>query len=588
VLAGGDGFPPERYGSIANPDAWEGEIACDVFANLLANRGVESTKAYCSDQGDIQVKGSEEVYNEISKGCGFVHLTGHACPFSLGSYEPKTGIIPPVLVPFYTGFNARQFDCGDKLPFMVNEGCHNAQFDVTGQDLIDFLFDENPEFVFGRNEWIPHDVSSWFVLQTGGGAIGVIGNTALGLGGLNYGITEFVGGWIMLRFAEGWGVAGEDYMGAVWTYGINGYIENFDVQGDTGDRKTIEERALIGDPSILLGGYDLSFSEDDESETEQTTYGPVSISTPTWSVGDSWTYTLDNIDMNLTIVEGRSITLKLSSGDITLEVIDVTSDSYVTALTASDIDVTFGGMFDFHLANVENVNIPTMSFDNIQIDGQLTLDKETLGIMDVDLGLLVDLVENLDNIEEILQMQFPSFIDILKPYMSIPANIELNIAFDDAFELLQFPLENENIWGFPSNTVTVSIDGSVESVWLRLLSFVNKFIPIIPADFAQYLPNVDISEVLNDFGIDSTYTIDTPEVPAELMAYHADTTPLFNVVGSETIETQAGSFNAAKISIIVDNGKMYYSENEGNIVKIVGHISDYIPIIEDINLELKE
>lgn len=588
VLAGGDGFPPERYGGVADPDAWEGEIVCDVFAGLLANRGVESTKCYCSDEGDVKVTGSEDVYNEVSKGCGFVHLTGHSSPFSLGSYTPGTGIIPPVIVAFYTGLNARQFDCEGKLPFMINEGCHNAQFDVTGQDLIDYMLGEFPEFRFGRYEWLPHDVSSWFVLQEGGGAIGVIGNTGLGWGGLNYHCTEAVGGWIMLRFAEAWGVDGENYTGSVLTTGINGYINNFDVLINDNDRKTIEERVLLGDPSLKLGGYGGSLSESEEAKEAKENYGQVSVSTPTWSVGDSWTYALDNIDINLSLTEERGITLKLLSGDIILTVTDVTSDTYVTSLTIDNTNVTIGGMFDFHIEDMEDIEIPTVSLDNVEINGELILDKEGLGIKEVELGLIIDLVENLDNIEDILGMEFPKFIDILKPYISIPANIDINIEFDNAFEILQFPLENENIWGFPANTITVTIDGSIESIWLRILNFVNKFVPIIPEEFAQYLPDIDISEILNDYGIDTEYQIDMPEVPANLLPYHSDTTPLFEVMGSENINVEAGQFNAVKISIIDDNGGMYYSESEGNIIKIIGYISDYIPIIDDINLELKE
>ena len=579
VLAGGDGFPPERYGDIADPNAWEGEIVCDVYANLLANRGVTSTKTYCSDQGDVQVTESRHVYNEVSKGAGFVHLTGHASPFVLGSYTP--GYTPLTLRPFYAGLNAIHFDCGDKLPFMVNEGCHNAQFDVTGQELLDFLFDEHPDFVFGREEWIPHDVSSWFVLQEGGGAIGVIGNTALGLGGLNYGCTEFVGGWIMLRFAEGWGVEGLDHMGAVWTYGINGYISNFDVSGDTGDRKTVEERALLGDPSVLLGGYGSSLSEEDEES--ETVYGPVSAFAPTWSVGDSWTYALDNVDIDLAPIEERALTLKLSAGDINLEVTEVTSEAYITSLTSENIDVTVGGMFDFHIDGMDDVSIPTVSLDNVQIDGQLTIDKENLGIKDINLGLIVDLIENLDNFEDLLGLQLPGFIDLLTPYMEIPANIDVNVAFDDAFEIFQFPLENGNTWGIEPNTVTVTIDGSVESVWLRILSFVNNFVPIIPEEFAQYLPNVDISEVLEDMGIDTVYEIEIPEIPEKVLETYQ-----FEVWGTESISTQAGTFNAAKVAVFENNGILYYDETEGNLVKFVGQISEYVPLLEDINLELKQ
>jgi len=589
VLAGGDGFPPERYGDIADPDAWEGEIVCDEFANLLANRGVTSTKCYCSDQGDIQVFESKHVYNEVRKGCGFVHLTGHANPFSLGSYTPGTGISPPPLVPFYTGFNAIQFDCGDELPFMVCEGCHNAQFDVTGQELIDsFMGVENPNFLFDRQEWIPHDVSSWFVLQEGGGAIGVIGNTGLGLGGLNYGCTEFVGGWIMLRFAEAWGVDGEDYMGSVWTVGINGYIDNFDVSFDTGDRKTIEERALLGDPSLRLGGYGSSMSGDDSDPEPETIYGLVSSNVPTWEVGDSWTYALNNVDIDIELIEGREAVVKLSSGDIVLEVTDVTTDSYITSLKSDNIDVTLGGMFDFRIPGEENLEIPTVSFENIQIDGEIIFEKESLGIKEMDLGLIAELIENLDNIEDILQFEFPAFLDILAPYISIPANIDLKFEFDEGFEILQFPLENNNYWGFPANTLTMTIDGSIESIWLKVLNFLNKFIEIVPPELAQYLPDIDISEVLNDQGIQTIYEIDIPEVPAQLFPYHDDTTALFEVDGSEIVNVQAGQFNAAKISIMDNNGHIYYSEDEGNIVKIVGYLSEYVPIIEDLNLELKE
>jgi hypothetical protein len=585
VLAGGDGFPPERYGGIADPDAWEGEIVCDVFAEHLANRGVVSTKVYCSDQGDVVATESRDVYTEISKGCGFAHLTGHANPFSLGSYTPYIGISPPPLVPFYTGFNLIQYDNDGKLPFMVCEGCHNAQFDVTGQRYINQIFNENPDsdFVFTRYEWIPHDASSWLLLQPGGGCIGIIGNTGLGLGGLNYGCTEFVGGWIMLRFAEAWGVDGEDYTGSVWTVGMNDYIDTFDVNYDAGDRKTLDERALLGDPSVKLGGYG-SFSGSDEPEETEVNYDPVYASVPSWNVGDSWTYRLDNIDIDLPPTLGRGLTLKMSTGDIKLEVIDETSNSYIASLATNDMDLTLSGMFDSK-EGTEEIVIPEISLDKIQLTGQVHFDKESLGWKEINLDLTLDLIENLDNLKEMIGIELPSFLDILLPYMSIPAVLEVDIEFENPFEVMQFPLETNKIWGFPANTITVSIDGSVESIWLRILNFLNRFINIIPAEFAKYLPNIDISEILNDLGIETSYAIDI-EMPANLLPYHYDNTSLFEVIGTENINTPAGSFNAAFMAIADLNGRMYYAENAGYIVKISGFLSEYIPIISDLNLEL--
>lgn len=583
VLAGGDGFPPERYGSIADPDIWEGEVVCDEFADLLANRGVVSTKCYCSDEGDIQVKESADVYNEISKGCGFVHLTGHASPNVLGSYEPGTGITPPPLIPFANIYNIIQQDNEGKLAFFINEGCHNAQFDVTTQELIDYNYDENEDFVFGRSEWLPHDQSSWMLLHKGGGAIGVIGNTALGLGGLNEGCTEFVGGWIMLRFAEAWGVKGEDYTGSVWTYGINGYIDNFDVSGDTGDRKTIEERALIGDPSVRLGGYGLLAGSDDPGN-DKTEYGSVSASAPTWSVGDSWTYSLKNADIDLNPIENREISLELNAGDIELEVINVKSTTYEASISSNNIDLTIGLTFDPYIEGEEATSIPTVSLNNVDVEGIIVFDKENLGIKNIDLDLSFDVVDNLGVIEDLLQIQLPGFISILTPFMSIPANIDLTIDFDNAFEMLQFPLENEDKWEIPANTATITIDGAIKSIWLRILKFINRFVSIVPPEFAKHLPNIDISELLNDMGIDTFYEIEIPEITEPVL----EESPIFWVKGSETVNTPAGSFDAVKVSVVEDNAKLYYSESEGNFVKIVGSISDYIPILDDITLELKE
>ncbi|MCJ7571438.1 MAG: C25 family cysteine peptidase, partial [Candidatus Thermoplasmatota archaeon] len=356
AIAGGDSFPWERYPGQATPGIWEGEIEGDVFAEMFADKGFTSTKMYCSDQGDILVTGAADCYNEVSKGYGFYCADGHANAFSLGSYKPDTGIMPPPITEFYSGFNVIQYKNKDKLFFGLFDGCHNAQIETTAQKIINALFSENPdpEFILSRYEWLPSDSESFFVTMKGGGAIGLIGNTALGLGGIDYGITEFVGGWIQLRFAEGYVYANQENTGAFWTYGINGYIDNFDVNFDAGDRKTIEERILLGDPSVKMGGYHTgSLSESDDSEETEVNYGPVSASVPTWSVGDSWTYKVDNIDWDLTLTEDRGITLKLSTGDIKLEVTEVTSDSYITSITSDNIEVTLGGMFDYHEQNLK-------------------------------------------------------------------------------------------------------------------------------------------------------------------------------------------------------------------------------------------
>jgi hypothetical protein len=387
----------------------------------------------------------------------------------------------------------------------------------------------------------------------------------------------------MLRFAEAYAVDDMEYTGTVWNKGITEYINTFDVDNDDGDRKTVEERALIGDPSIKLGGYGTG-SLDEEEETTLPEYGVASVDAPTWSKGDSWTYRIDNIDMNLNPDPevGRAIEFALSMGDIVMEVTDVTSTSYVSSITSDDIDVTIGGMFDFHVAGQEDIEIPTVTLENVALNGELIVDKENLGITDIKIGVTVELIENLDNLKSIIGLELPGFLDIILPYMSIPAVLEVDIVFDEPFEMLEFPLENDNYWYIHENAVTITIDGSVESVWLRILDIVNNFIPLIPAELAQFLPNVDVSEVLNYYEIPTEYEFEYPDINIK------DTfkTKIFEVWGTENVNTAAGTFNAVHVSLMEENIVLHYSEDVGNVVKLTGFVNDYIPLVEDISLEL--
>ena len=578
VLAGGDGFPPERYGNSVDPKAWEGEIVCNAFADLLSNKGFESTKCYCSNQGDVIVEDSDDVYTEVSKGCGFVHLTGHASPFVLGSYKPGTGISPhPPLIPFYTGLNVRQFDNEGKLPFMINEGCHNAQFDVTGQELIEYLLSEDTSHILlSRNEWIPHDASSWFVLQEGGGAIAVIGNTGLGLGGIDDWCTDAVGGWIMLRFAHAFAIQDKQYTGSVWGQGITDYVNYWPVLTNDGDRKTIEERVLLGDPSIKLGGYHITSSDDDD-DTEPNPVVPVSLNVPTWEVGNSWTYQLNTIDFDLSEVKDRSIDITLDSGEILFEIIEATSDRYIAEISSDNMSISLDIFFDFYLEGKDPIVLPETTLENVSLYGKMILDKETLAIRNCDISLEMDIGENLDG----LPIELPSFVSSLKQYISIPAVIDLSVAFEDSFPILQFPLETSDTWGISKETMHISIDGNVQSIWLRILNIVNKIVPLLPDAYAKYLPNIDIAEVLNDFGIASEYEIEIKEME------EYEKTPFFEVKGKETVQTAQTIYDdAAAISILEENGYMYYSETAKNIIKLNIPISEYIPILDDINLEL--
>jgi hypothetical protein len=154
-------------------------------------------------------------------------------------------------------------DNGDQLPVIVVGGCHNAQFNVTMSNIFTDIqkygirgyFFSNP-MRFYYMEWVPRAFCSWFVMQEGGGAIASIGSTGLGYGYVNQDATKGLGGWIEPRFFDAYANQNKYIIGDAHTQAITDYINIIgNDNNDQIDRKTIEEWVLIGDPSLMMGGY---------------------------------------------------------------------------------------------------------------------------------------------------------------------------------------------------------------------------------------------------------------------------------------------------------------------------------------------
>jgi hypothetical protein len=105
---------------------------------------------------------------------------------------------------------------------------------------------------------------------------------------------------------------------------------------------------------------------------------------------------------------------------------------------------------------------------------------------------------------------------------------------------------------------------------------------VIPEEFAQYLPNVDISEFLEDMGIPTEI-----DLPIAAMEEFLRKTP-FKVSGQETVNVEAGSFSATRIKVAGGVGNLYYSEGANNFVQIYSPANDFLPAISNVNLELVE
>jgi len=588
IAIGGDTSPQGRYGSQATAGIYESEIATGVSMDYLEAVGWDTYRMFMSPvghpryQGDHQLNNGEEgsAADEIAeefrtRGAGWVHAGGHANPAVLGNHPNDC----ECFIYYWTIMDMNLFVSDGKYPFMVLDGCTNAFWDASIQRIISGGL--NYPGMHGL-KWIPTDATSWLVLKENGGGIGAIGNTALGYGYLNEAITQGLGGWIMPRFAHAYSVQGKELTGEIWAQGITDYVNNFDVISDAIDRKTIEQRQHLGDPTIRIGGVGgVSAAPDDEEESIKEDYVPAeTVNSPTWNVGDEWTYNLNTIDFVMQEVEGRGIDLKLSAGTITLEVVESRAQSYVTEVNCDNIDVAIELSFDSYTEDPTIFVLPPVSFEDVRLSGSIVWEKDTLAIMDVDLSIYLDIMDNLDG----LPIELPGFISQIISILpiSIPVNLELNVDFENPWPLFQFPLEEGAEWGIPEGVATITIGGSVRSPWLRVISILNNFVPIIPPEFAQYLPNVDIAEVLEDFGVPSVMEIEIPYV-GEVMRKSP-----FAVSGQETINVGAGSFSATRIKVLGGIGNMYYSDSVNNFVQISSPANDFLPAITNINLELIE
>jgi hypothetical protein len=174
----------------------------------------------------------------------------------------------------------------------------------------------------------------------------------------------------------------------------------------------------------------------------------------------------------------------------------------------------------------------------------------------------------------------PLLIKILLPEV-IPITVDLSFDFDAPYIVLEFPLDVGDFWGIKAGNIT--IDGTIQSEYLRLLYIINKIanifrIDLIPPGLAKYLPVIDISELLTDQNISNVITVQEQEKVFRK--------PAFEVRNMAQVTVSAGSYNACGIDFIQGAGEIFYSPDVENIVKIKGNLDEFIPIFEKIELEL--
>jgi Peptidase family C25 len=243
LVAAGDTYP------VLQNQNWtgaEGEYYGDRAIENLS--GFTPVRLYTSD-GTFTNKA--DIIREFRKGFGFAYFVGHGSPKQWGNHPLNS-------TEFIQGPNTNdmwRLSNKNRLPVCVVSGCHNSQFDVC---LIRTL---NSSDIY-KQENVPECWSERILRTPNGGAIATLGCTALGY--TKEDKSTFQGGINALEgaFFHAYGQDHTTILGDAWAAAITSYAQMFPVNWSAQagsdswiDCKVIQSWALLGDPSLQIGGY---------------------------------------------------------------------------------------------------------------------------------------------------------------------------------------------------------------------------------------------------------------------------------------------------------------------------------------------
>ena len=285
---------------------------------------------------------------------------------------------------------------------------------------------------------------------------------------------------------------------------------------------------------------------------------------PNWEIGDQWVFKIEDININYED-EYKTLNFNIEVNDLTMKVVEVTHDSY-----RLEYNSKIGGNFEFHHQGYSlKINGEYGRLLSPTIKGDITLRKSDLGIKELNyqfFGIMkIKIIEN-------------PFISFPIPAIRVPARIYLNMDFDVPYTLIDFPISINKTWILPETTIT--IDGEITSIFLKLMNFINKIaglfnVDLIPSEFAEFLPNIDIGDVLNGIGNGNSFLL--PE------------NPNIGCYSIEDISIDAGTYNVYNITVpgISESiGNFYYSTEAGFIIKALIRLDELLPPGQPITISI--
>jgi hypothetical protein len=228
----------------------DGEYLCDLAAEYMTNAipDLNLVTVYSTNRNTTGfIPDKKGISGAITQGAGFVDFEGHGFPLGWNTIW-FDGTYPNDWTGGITLYDFWRISNGEKQPVVIVGGCHNAMYNVS---ILPTMKDKagTSYFCFGY----PGPVCfSWgLVIKPRGGAIASTGCTGYGMG--------YEGNPVSL--------SGELESNFFWQIGMNGATNLAQAHSKAIQKFLAEEEinqieafvitnwALLGDPSLMLGGY---------------------------------------------------------------------------------------------------------------------------------------------------------------------------------------------------------------------------------------------------------------------------------------------------------------------------------------------
>jgi Peptidase family C25 len=251
LLIGGDTNP--GYG---DPFPYEGEVDCDYALSYLD--GFTATKLYISDG---TLTGLEDFLTAFNVGNGFVYYAGHGWPDKMGTY-PLNGT---EVTYFMDNKDVSSLTNTGMYPVMVVGCCLTTQFDV---GILNFLrvlkntrtYNNFFNFIY---ECIPECISWNMVKKSHGGCIAYLGSSSTTWGEVGDKNKDDIPDGVQTGYTPGlcqeffrlYGEKNVRIIGSLFKDAVTHVVKEFSADKNKIQCKCVSEYMLIGDPSLLIGGY---------------------------------------------------------------------------------------------------------------------------------------------------------------------------------------------------------------------------------------------------------------------------------------------------------------------------------------------